>query len=158
MKRPTDFWARVHLVLDDRRDPLEDSGVQDAIAVEPELLDELMLLRARLRALPVQHARPRILLATAAAAVAIAAGAIAYYVSRTSASTAAHVAQLATPTHASFAQSEILDFELSISTERPGARDTVIIDRSGTRRTRERDADALEHSILTTEVSIPRGR
>jgi len=171
MNTNIEFWERVNLALDDRRDPLEDSGVQDAIASEPRLLDELLLLRSRLDALPVTRERGRFLRTAAAAVVAIALGIAAFRLVRAPStdepdivansphmpSTSSPDVAIAMPS-AAIAKNEILDFELSITTERPGERDTVVIDRSGTRRTRELIGDALEHSTLVTEVWTPRGR
>lgn len=152
-----EFWERVHLALDERRDPLEDEGVQDAIAGEPALLDELEVLRARLRALPPQRARSRRSLAAMAAAAVIAAGAIALYLLRAPSAAVGPIAELAAPTPTSFVRDEIVDFELTITTERPGVRDTVVIDPAGTRQTR-RMFGPLEHYTLAAEVLTPGGR
>lgn len=46
------FWERVNAALDDRRDPLDDAGIQAQLADSPELLEPLMVLRERLSALP----------------------------------------------------------------------------------------------------------
>jgi hypothetical protein len=168
VKSNTEFWNHVDLALDERRDPLEDGALQDAIAGDPELLDQLLALRSRLAALPRTPERSRLPRLAVAAAIAIALGAIAFELLRFR-STAAEprlqiantslgpAAQAGRSPDAPLAKSEIIDFELSITTERPGERDTVVIDRSGTRRTRELVGDAREHSTLTTEVLNPRG-
>ena len=168
MKANTEFWNHVDVALDERRDPLEDGAVQDAIADDPELLDQLLALRSRLAALPRTPERRRLPRLTVAAAIAIALDAIAVELFRSRRAAAAPRSQLARTTpepaararrspDAPLAKSEIIDFELSITTERPGERDTVVIDRSGTRRTREIVGEAREHSTLTTEVLNPRG-
>jgi hypothetical protein len=154
MNTNTEFWERVHLALDERRDPLEDDGIQDAIASDPRLLDELLLLQLRLARLPSARASRRVVRVAAAAAVVIAAASLAFTLSRTHNEAVPAVARTPiTPP----ARSEIIDFELTIVTERPGERDTVVIDRTGTRRTREIDRDELAHSTWTTEVLTPRG-
>ena len=185
MSTNIEFWERVHRALDERRDPLEDAGVQDAIAREPRLLDELFLLRARLDALPAARERVRFPRTAAAAVIAIALGIGAFRLLRATAVVEPDIVAdtphpsppddaIAAPSDAApnvvtpsvaladpqvaIAKSEILDFQLSITTERPGERDTVVIDRYGTRRTREFVGDAFEHATLTTEVLTPRGR
>jgi hypothetical protein len=178
MKNDERFWERVHLALDELRDPLEDESVQDAIAAQPELLEAWLTLRARLDALPFPRARrPALRLATAAAIV-IAIGSIAFAVLRPraapiddhTASTVPRAAPMESDTarvaadveqahgaDASFATSEIVAFELSITVERPGERCTYVADRCRTRRTHERVGDPYEHSAITAETLNTRG-
>ncbi len=158
MKSNVEFWERVNLALDERRDPLEDELVQDAIASDPQRLDELVRLQARLAALPLHREPRRIPRAAAAAMIVVALGAIALELVRAPRALVESNTQLANLPAASFAKSEVVDFELSITTERPGERETVVVDRTGTRSVREFVGAGLEGCTLTTEVSNSEGR
>jgi hypothetical protein len=139
------FWQRVNVALDERRDPLEDDAVQNAIAERPERLDELLRVTSRVSRLPARPRRSRAwLLAAALAAACIVA--VLRARSRDDAPPELH-ALASSPS-----LGEVLDFELTVTTDRADERSRFVVDRHGVRNVRE-----TARSTLTTQVVRPQG-
>lgn len=139
MMRDEVFWTRVNAALDERRDPLADEHVQDALAERPERLDRLLALERRLGALPraQRHTTRRPWLVAAAAAVLVALGAFAFHA----------FAPDAEPTDSAPTRGdlggEVVDFRLEVSRTVGNALTVVRVDSTGTRRF---------HSIVAPDV------
>lgn len=150
MKHDELFWQRVNVALDERRDPLADDGVQNAIAERPERLDELLRVTSRVTRLPAQPRRNRAWLVAAALAAACIVAALRIRL-RDDAPPELH-ALASSPS-----LGEVLDFELTVTTDRPDERSRVVVDRHGVRNVRESSLGSRALSTLTTQVVRSQG-
>lgn len=126
MMRDEVFWNRVNAALDEHRDPLADELVQDELARRPERLDRLLALRRRLAALPPERARRRIgpLVAACAAASVVLGTALAWWLATRPTGEPADgngVVGSTDEVAAAPRAGEVLDFQLTITLERPGS-------------------------------------
>jgi hypothetical protein len=154
MKRDENFTAWVQQALDERRDPLEDERIQDAIVADPERLEELERLLARIRGLrdPARRRRLRTFLVAATLVILAALGlqrlaeradravelatgpgsATSAPLERTSAPRVDAGALAATARPAGLPEGRVLSFEWEIVRETPEERRLTLVDAHGT--------------------------
>ncbi|MBI5435003.1 MAG: hypothetical protein HZA52_19370 [Planctomycetes bacterium] len=127
MMRDEVFRNRVNIALDERRDPLADELVQDALAARPERLDELLVLQRRLSLLPraTERRRATPFLVAAAGLLVLCVGVAVAWMRGTS-DPQASIVQPRDP-------GDVVDFRLEIVRQRGGLTSSVLVDPHGVR-------------------------
>ncbi|MCK6447269.1 MAG: hypothetical protein L6Q99_12840 [Planctomycetes bacterium] len=154
MKTDAEFWDAVNTALDERRDPLADDGVQDALAERPERLDALLALERRLAALPrlqpeLAH-RPWLVAAAAAAVILTLGGVGALVLWRL----ALPVPVDPTTVSAFDVGEQVIDFRIEVSRSVGGRRTVVRVVPDGTLRTQSLDTG---ETLASVSIESTRG-
>ena len=129
MKSNAELWSRIHALLDERRDPFDDEALRRGLEGDPDLLEEVVHLRANLNLLghtrPRQRSRRRWLLPLAASLVGILITALVVQLPRASDGTDSGAAGAAGAGQSVRVRGRVLSFELEVETTAPGRRVTT---------------------------------
>lgn len=123
------LWNAVNQALDARRDPLEDPGVQEELAADPDQLDELARVLGRIELVamvPKPHVRRRRVAALVIASVLVAAIILTIVVLlRTGTRPTPNAPQVARATDT---RSRILRYKLEVVREGAGSKSSITVE------------------------------
>lgn len=141
------FWSHVQIALDERRDPLEDDAVLEGIVAEPERLQQLLKMLARIEQISRATRRwPMRRIAVAAAALIAAGSGIVWFAQR----------EVGVPRHKPSLQGRVMSVEWECSTQTPTSRRTTVITDRGLTARAEYHSDQQNGTTWTTESTRAR--
>ena len=142
---PDELWAQVQRALDERRDPLQDSRVQELLVEAPQRLRALELLLERIPRIGVPAQPRRVRRSAAAQALVISTAAmLIFWLARGS---APGVASPRPP------DERVIRFKFELTTETPEHTSSSVLTEGGITTTSRFHQDPLTLATLTSERS-----